>query len=207
MMKLQKICSVVVFALTLLLISCGSSVKQQVDVDIAPLCDRNGSHAVAISDSCVSTHNEVPYWLYAGMMMPASTEVSVGEKSYQVISITKELADMPVRCGQFFIGASSVAAPSVPVSAQVDMGQIADGDRCLKAISTALGFSLEGNSPYVSKPLLLMESEDTAAVFYPAYYRVWCTDSEGQNYELLFPVINNQGYADGVFATETIEFE
>lgn len=208
-MKMKKAHSVIVLTLTLLLllVSCGSSGNQQADVDIASLCDRNGSHAVAISDACVSTHDEVPHWLYTGSLVPASTEVRAGGSSYQVISITKELADTPVRCGQFFIGASSVAAPTVPVSAQVDAGQIADANGCLKSMSMALGFSLEGSSPCISEPLLLMENEDTAAVFYPAYYRVWCIDSEGQNCELLFPVINDRGYADGVFATEAIEVE
>lgn len=208
-MKRKKACSVIVFTLTLLLllVSCGSSSKQQADVDISPLCDRNGSHAVAISDACVSTHDEVPHWLYTGSLVPASTEVRAGGSSYQVISITKELADTPVRCGQFFDGATSVAALSISVSAQVDVGQIADANGCLKSMSMALGFSLEGNSPCINEPLLLMENEDTAAVFYPAYYRVWCIDSEGQNCELLFPVINDRGYADGVFATEAIEVE
>lgn len=206
-MKLRKACSVIVFTLTLLLASCGSSSKQQADVDIAPLCDGNKCHAVAISDACISTHDEVPHWLYTGRLMPASTEVSVDGNSYQVISITKELADTPERCGPFFIGASFVGAYSIPVSAQVDAGQIADANRCLKSMSMALGFSVEGSSPCINESLLLMENEDTAAVFYPAYYRVWCIDSEGQNCELLFPVINDQGYADGVFATEAIEIE
>ncbi len=206
-MKLKKTCFVIVCTLTLLLVSCGSSGNQQADVDIAPLCDHNRSHVVAVSDACVSTHDEVPHWLYTGRLMPAGTEVSVGESSYQVISITKELADTPVRCGQFFIGAAYIGAYAVPVSAQVALGQIADADRCLNSMAKALGFAVEGSSPCINEPLLLMEDEDTAAVFYPAYYRVWCMDSEGQNYELLFPVINDQGYADGVFATEAIEVE
>lgn len=207
MSKSLKACFVIVCTLMLLLVSCGSSGNQQADVDIAPLCDHNRSHVVAVSDACVSTHDEVPHWLYTGRLMPAGTEVSVGESSYQVISITKELADTPVRCGQFFIGATSVAAHSVSISARVDMGQIADADRCLNSMATALGLSVEGSSPCINEPLLLMEAEDTAAVFYPAYYRVWCMDSQGQNYELLFPVINDQGYADGVFATEAIDVE
>lgn len=204
-MKRLSTCFVIVFALTLLLAACGSSGNRQADVDIAPLCDPNGNHVVAVSDGCVSTCDEVPRWLYTGRLMPACTMVSVGGVSYQVLEITKELAETAVRCTQFFIGASSIAAPSVPLSAQVDEGQIADETRCLNSMAKALGLSLEGSSPCINDTLLLMEAEDTAAVFYPAYYRVLCVDSEGQACVLLFPAINDLGCADGVFATEAID--